>query len=203
MLAEHQPQLDHSAQDVQVEPSLDQAEDLPLHNKQQEKKKLLTPLNILIILSALALVGVGSYYLYSLSQGTDMKNKINETHGKIITVADSSSQKGSTDSTSSKSSTTNNNKPNDRSAPADKEVISSNSKLTGSPPNGGGDDEDEDNNSGKKNSGSGGSSTEIDSNEDSEEEESDEDNGNEPMVWVDTKAPDTPAQSPNVGSTRP
>ena len=202
MLAVQQPQLDHSAHEVEVEPSLDQVEEMPLH-KQQEKNKLLTPLNILIILSALALLGIGSYYLYSLSQGTDMKNKINEAHDKIITVADSSSQKGSNTGSSSSKSSSNNNKPNSRSQPADKKVISSNSKLTGSPPNGGGDDEDEDNNSGKKNSGSGGSSTEVDSNEDSEDAESEEDNGNEPMVWVDTKAPDTPAQSPNVGSSRP
>ena len=202
MLAVHQPQLDHSAQDVQVEPSLDLNEEMPLH-KQQEKNKLLTPLNILIFLSALALVGLGSYYLYSLSQGTDMKNKINEVHDKIITVADSSSQKGSNTGSSSSKSSSNNNKPNGRSQPADKKIISSNTKLTGTPPNGGGDDEDEDNNSGKKNSGSAGSSTEVDSNEDSEEEESDEDNANEPMVWVDTKAPESQASSPNVGSTRP
>ena len=137
--------------------------------KSENKKKLLTPLNIFIVLSVLALLGVGSYYLYSLSQGTDAKNKIQEAHDKIITVADSPSQKGSNTGSSSSKSSSNNNKPNGRSQPAGKKVISSNLKLTGgSPPNGGGDDEDEDNNSGKKNSGSGGSSTEVDSNEDSD-----------------------------------
>ena len=201
--SEHVPSpMDNHTQEAEIEPTLSEVDATPL--KQQTKKKLLTPLNILIILAALALVGLGSYYLYSLSQGGDMKNKINETHDKIITVADSSSQKGSNTGSSSSKSSSNNNKPNGRSQPADKKVISSNPKLTGgSPPNGGGDDEDEDNNSGKKNSGSGGgSSTEVDSNEDSEEEESEEDNTNEPIVWVDTKAPSSATSTPNVGSTR-
>jgi hypothetical protein len=133
--------------------------------KQENKKKLLTPLNIFIVLSVLALLGVGSYYLYSLSQGTDAKNKIQEAHDKIITVADSSSQKGSNTGSSSSKTSSNNNKPNSgRSQPAGKGSISSNPNLSSNPPNGGGDDEDdEDNNSGKKNSGSGGSSTEVDS----------------------------------------
>lgn len=151
----------NTSHEADIEPSLAEVDALPV--KQQTKKKLLTPLNILIILAALALIGLGGYYLYSLSQGTDMKNKITETHDKIIKVADSSSQKGSNTGSSSSKSSSNNNKPNGKSQPADKKVISSNPKLTGagSPPNGGGDDgEDEDEGSnGKKNSGSGGSST--------------------------------------------
>ena len=165
--SEHIPSPMNTTQEQEIEPSLSEVDVSPA--KQQIKKKILTPLNILIILAALALLGLGAYYLYSLSQGTDMKTKISETHDKIIKVADSSSQKGSNTGSSSSKSSSNNNKPNGRSQPAGKKVISSNPKLTGgSPPNGGGDDEDEDNNSGKKNSGSGGSSTEVDSNEDSD-----------------------------------
>lgn len=177
-----------NTQEIDMEPSLGEVDTAPL--KQQSKKKLLTPINILIILAALAIVGLGSYYLFSLSSGTDMKNKINESHEKIITNADSSSQKGSNTGSSSSKSSSNNNKPNGKSQPASKGVISSNSKLTGagSPPNG--DDEDEgDGSSEKRKSNSGGSSTEVDSEEDTEEEDSAEDNDNEPIVWVDTKAP--------------
>ncbi|MCB0368971.1 MAG: hypothetical protein KDD45_05825 [Bdellovibrionales bacterium] len=206
--SEHIPApMQDSAHEQEIEPSLTEP-DVALP-KQQSKKKLLTPLNIMIILAAVTLIGLGGYYLFSLSSGTDTKNKITESHDKIISYADSSSQKGSnTGSTSSKSSSSNNNKPNGKSQPAGKTVISSNSKLTGagSPPSGGGDDEDdEDNNSDKHKSGSGASSTDIDSESESGDIDSEEDGqtANDPIVWVDTKAPTSAtAGTPMVGSSR-
>jgi hypothetical protein len=172
---EHMPSPMHSSLDNEIEPSLTEPEIAPL--KQQSKKKLLTPLNIMIILAALTLIGLGSYYLFSLSVDPDLKSQIKESHGQIISNADSSSQKdGSNTGSSSSKSSTNNNRPNARSQPAQRGPISSNSKLTGagSPPNGD-DEDDRDDSSDKKKSNSGGSSTEIDSEEDTEEEASEED----------------------------
>ena len=88
--SEHIPSpMQSNTQEQEFEPSLTEADVTPL--KQQTKRKLFTPINILIILSALALISLGGYYLYSLSSDTDMKNKINESHDTIITYADSSS----------------------------------------------------------------------------------------------------------------
>lgn len=190
--------MQQSTQDYEQEPSLTEPEiALP---KQQTKTKLLTPLNIMIILASLALVGMGSYYLFSLGESTDMKSMINESHANIKTVADSNSQKdgSSTGSDSSKTSSTNNNKPNAKSPPASKDIISSNNKLTGG--TGGRDDED-DEGSDKPGKNSGGS-TEIDSEEDSEEEDSDDEANNEPIVWVDKNAPASQGATPMVGSAR-
>lgn len=201
--SEHIPSpMQHTAEEYQEEPSLSEAEVAPL--KQQAKRKLLTPLNILIILSALTLIGLGSYFLIAQSSAKDIQNKINESHDKIISYADSSSQKdGSSTGSSSSKSSSNNNKPNQRSTPAGKKVISSNNKLTGagSPPNGDDEDDRDDNSEKKKNSMSGGSSTEIDSEEESEEDSID-DMEQDPKVWVDTKAPGVTAGTPNVGATR-
>lgn len=200
--SEHIPSpMQHSVEEYQDEPSLGEVETAPL--KQQEKRKLLTPLNILIILAALTLLGLGSYYLIAQSSPKDIQNKINESHDKIISYADSSSQKdGSNTGSSSSKTSSNNNKPNQRSNPAGKKVISSNGKLTGagSPPNGD-DEDDRDDNSEKKKSLSGGSSTEIDSDEESEED-SLEDIEQDPKVWVDTKAPGVTSGTPSVGATR-
>ncbi len=168
--------------------------------KQQTKRKLFTPLNILILLATVTILGVGSYYLLG-SNGQDMKNQIQQTHDKIITYADSSSRKdGSTSGSTSSKSSSNNNKPNARSQPASKGVISSNSKLTGA---GDGEEPNEDDrdgdNSDKKYSI--GSTTEVDSEEDSQEDSEEASYDNEPIVWVDQNAPAGSA-TPMAGSTR-
>jgi hypothetical protein len=88
--SEHIPSpMQHTAEEYQDEPSLSEVEAAPL--KQQEKRKYLTPINILIILAALTLIGLGSYYLIAQSSPKDIQSKINESHDKIISYADSSS----------------------------------------------------------------------------------------------------------------
>ena len=125
-----------------IEPTLEESELMPL--KQQARKKVFTPLNILIALAALIAVGIGTYYLLSMAQPKEVQNQINQSHDKIINHADSSKKDGSNSGSSSSKSSTNNNKPNPRSQPASKTVISSNSKLTGSTSSGApGDDEDD------------------------------------------------------------
>lgn len=162
--SEHIPSPMQTTQEQEIEPTLSEV-DLS-RPKQETKRKLLTPLNIMIFLAALSLIGIGSYYLLNLNSEKDMKNKINESHKKIISYADSSKKEDSNSGSSSSKTPSNNNKPNSRSQPASKTVISSNGKLTGSgsPPNGGDDgedDEDDDHNSDKKHTG--GSSTDEDS----------------------------------------
>lgn len=196
MLAVQPEHLPSPALEADHEPSFTEVDiSVP---KQQTKRKIFTPLNIMILLAALTILGVGAYYVFS-SDAKDIKNQIQESHDKIITYADSSKKEGSNSGSSSSKSSTNNNKPNPRSQPAGKDVISSNSKLTGAP--GGGDDEDDgegDDNSEKKNSV--GSTTEVDSEEDEEESE-EEDYENDPVVWIDQNSPSNLA-TPTVGSTR-
>lgn len=163
MLAVHSDHLPSPAIESEQEPSLSEVDiSVP---KQQTKRKLFTPLNILILLATLTIIGAGTYYILS-SDAKDMKNQIKESHDKIITYADSSKKDGSNTGSSSSKASTSSDKPIPRSRPAGKDVISSNPKLTGGP-SGGGDDEDDeerDDNSEKKKSM--GSSTEVDSEED-------------------------------------
>lgn len=201
--SEHIPSTMQSAQEQQIEPSLSEVD--VSHPKQETKRKLLTPLNIMIFLGALALIGIGSYYLLNINSEKDMKNKINESHKNIISYADSSKKDGSNSGSTSSKSSSNNDKPNTRSQPAGKDVISSNGKLTGSsgsPPNGGGDDEEDEDGDGdsSKKKHTLGSSTEEDSQEDSEEG-SEEESGDEPVLWVDSKAPGN-TSPPMVGNAR-
>ena len=119
-------------------------------NKQVAKSKFFTPLNIMIIIATLAIIGAGTYYFINLNSDTNMKNSINESHGKIIEYAGSSKKDGSNSGSSSSKSSNSNNKPNSKSIPASKGVISSNPGLTGSTGSGSdepeGDDEDGDKN---------------------------------------------------------
>lgn len=192
------PQIGNTEEHEQ-EPSFADVDSV--NQKQQTKRKIFTPLNIMIIVAALTLVGLGVYFLTSLSSANDIKNQINQSHEKIITVADSSKKEGSNSGSSTSKTSSNNDKPNGRSNPVSKTIISSNSKLTGSGSNG--DEEDEnngDNNSDKNNKNGGGSSTEDDSSEDSDEG-SEEDENVEPQVWINTNNPGTNIP-PQVGSTR-
>jgi hypothetical protein len=178
-----------------------------MSNKQVAKSKIFTPLNILIIITSLAIIGAGSYYLLNLSADTSMKSSINESHGKIIEYAGSKdgSSSGSASSKGSKGS----DKPISKSNPASKFVISSNPSLTGSSGAGSGsDDPDEDENDGDKNDKiiKKASSTDVVSTEedDSDDEEGDEEvaEGNdEGIYWVDGEL--QRKESPLVGSARP
>lgn len=163
MLAAHSERRDqHLGPAADIEPSLGEEETAPL--KQQTKKKLFTPFNIIIVIAAVVAVGIGAYYLLNMTQAKDIQNQIQQSHDKIISYADSSKKEGSNSGSSSSKASANNNKPNARSQPASKNVISSNSKLTGSTSSGApGDDEDENNGDDgsekRKNTGSVGSTT--------------------------------------------
>jgi hypothetical protein len=110
---------------------------------------MLTPLNIILILSVVTIVGLGTYYLIDLKPQSDPKSNITQSHDKIISHADSSKKDGSNSGSSSSKSSNGNSKPNQASLPADKNIISSNPSLIGGkmgsgdgePPN----DDDEDN----------------------------------------------------------
>jgi hypothetical protein len=145
--------------------------------KQQEKRKVFTPLNIVLIISVISLACFAGYYVFNAHNSADAKNAITQTHDKIITHADSSKKEGSNSGSSSSKSSASNNKQNAKTAPASKDMISSNPGLLGK--NNGGDEpdpnDDEDNGDKRekklKKSGSmTGSSTEEDS-EDSEDVE--------------------------------
>ena len=155
------PQISNTEEHEQ-EPSFSDVDSV--NQKQQTKRKIFTPLNIMIIVASLTLIGLGVYYLTSLSSSTDIKNQINQSHEKIITVADSSKKEGSNSGSSTSKTSSNNDKPNGRSNPVSKTIISSNSKITGS---GNGDEDDDNNgddNSDKNNKHTvGGSSTDDDS----------------------------------------
>jgi hypothetical protein len=58
--------------------------------KQQVKRKLFTPLNIVLIISLLTLAGLAAYYVFNARDGANAKNEITQAHDKIITHADSS-----------------------------------------------------------------------------------------------------------------
>ena len=192
-----QPQMSNTEEHEQ-EPSFADVDSV--NEKQQTKRKLFTPLNILIIIATLTLAGLGVYYLTTLSSSTDIKNQINQSHDKIITYADSSKKEGSNSGSSTSKASSNNDRPNGKTNPVSKTVISSNGKISGS--GGSGDDEDDnngDNNSDKnKNTGSG-SSTEDDSEDESDEASEEEDH--DPIVWVNTNQQGRNV-APQVGSTR-
>jgi hypothetical protein len=115
--------------------------------KQELKRQVFTPLNIMIFVSVLAILGFGTYYLLNLTKETDVKSSIGQSHDKIISHADSSKKDGSNSGSSSSKSSTSNSKPNTKSIPASKGVISSNPGLTGKTGSGGDspDPNDEDN----------------------------------------------------------
>lgn len=175
--------------------------------KQEMKRKILSPLNITIIVALIAIVGFGTLYLVNSGKDVDIKSSINQSHDKIISNADSSKQEGSNSgSSSSKTSSTSNNKPNTKTSTVDKNVISGNPGLIGSK-NGGDEPDPNDEDDGdkrdkklKKASSTSGGSTEEDSEEDEEEEE--DENAEEGVYWVDTKLEGNNA-SPLVGSARP
>jgi septal ring-binding cell division protein DamX len=140
-----------------------------MNPKQQEKKKIVTPMNVGIFLLAVVIISTCAY-LFILPKG-DLKNEINESHGKIISYADSSKKDGSNSGSSTSKSSGTNEKPNGKSTPAGKGVISSNPGLIGTggsdEPNGEDDDEgDKREKKLKKSSSTGGGSTEEDSEED-------------------------------------
>lgn len=108
--------------------------------KQQEKRKLFTPLNIVLIISLIALAGFTAYYVLNAQGSNDAKNGITQAHDKIISHADSSKKEGSNSGSSSSKSSTSNNKQNSKTAPASKDMISSNPGLLGK--NNGGDEPD-------------------------------------------------------------
>lgn len=190
---------------MEIEPTMpSEVEEMPV--KQEMKRKVLTPLNITIIVALIAIVGFGTFYLINSGKEVDIKSSINQSHEKIITHADSSKQEGSNSgSSSSKTSSTSNNKPHSKTSAVDKNVISGNPGLIGK--NGGDEPDPNDEDDGdkrdkklKKASSTSGGSTEEDS-EDDEEEEEDE-NVDEGVYWVDTKLEGNNA-SPLVGSARP
>lgn len=101
-------------------------------HKQVSKSKIFTQLNITIMIACLAILGAGTYYFMNVNSEFNMKNSINDSHGKIIENAGSSKKDGSSSGSSSSKSSNSNSKPNSKSAPAGKDVISSNSGITGS-----------------------------------------------------------------------
>jgi hypothetical protein len=169
---EHLPSPQNPATETEQEPSLtDVNVTIP---KQITKRKIFTPMNIMILLAVVAVVGLGTYYVLNLSSDSkDMTNQIKESHDKMITYADSSKKEGSSSGSTSSKSSSNNNKPNPRSQPAGKDVIGSNGKMTSSGSPGDDEDENKDDNSEKKKN-SLGSTTEPDSEEDSQEESEEE-----------------------------
>ena len=113
-----------------------------MNPKQQLKTSLLTPLNIIIILSIVTLLGLGTFYLLDLKPQADPKSSITQSHDKIISHADSSKKEGSSSGSSSSKSSNGNSKPNQPSLPAGKGVISSNPGLVGGKMGSGGDEPD-------------------------------------------------------------
>jgi hypothetical protein len=95
------------------------------------KSKVFTRINIIILITAVALVGLGTYYLLNINSEVDVKSSISQSHDKIISHADSSKKDGSNSGSSSSKSSNSNSKPNPKSPPASKGVISSNPGLTG------------------------------------------------------------------------
>ena len=178
-----------------------------MHPKQQLKRKLFSPLNILIFVTLLALLGFGTYYLLDVGKEVDVKSGISQSHDKIITNSDSSKKEGSNSGSSSSKSSNSNSKPNAKSLPASKSILSSNPGLIGKmgsgdePPNDDEDNGDKRDKKLKKASSTSGGSTEEDSEDDEDSEEEDE-KGNDGIVWVDTKLEGNTA-SPLVGSARP
>jgi hypothetical protein len=86
----------------------------------------------MIMLTLVAAIGAGSYYLLDLNSDKEIINQINLNQDKIITYADSSKKEGSNSGSSSSKSSNSNSKPTSRSHPAAKGTISSNPGLTGS-----------------------------------------------------------------------
>jgi hypothetical protein len=175
--------------------------------KQQMKRKLLSPLNITILVAVIAIVGFGTFYLLNSGKEADIKGSISQSHDKIISHADSSKKDGSNTGSSSSKSSNSNSKPNSKSLPAAKGVISSNPGLTGKIGGSGDEPDPNDEDDGdkrdrklKKASSTSGGSTEEDSEEEEEEEE--EENVEEGVYWVDTKLEGNNA-SPLVGNARP
>lgn len=112
--------------------------------KDEAKKSFFTPLNILIILSLIAIMGAGTYYLFNVTSEQDIKSGINGSHEKIIQNADSSKKDSTNSQSSSSKSTTGTTKPHQKSLPATKGIISSNPALQNNKGDGPGED-DEDN----------------------------------------------------------
>lgn len=157
---------------MEIEPTVNESEHMVV--KQQEKRKVFTPLNIVLIISLIALAGFAAYYVLQSQGSNDAKNGITQAHDKIISHADSSKKEGSNSGSSSSKSSTSNNKQNSKTAPASKDMISSNPGLLGKSNGDEPDPNDDEDNGDKrekklKNKGSlTGSSTEEDS-EDSED----------------------------------
>lgn len=110
-------------------------------SKQQLKKQVITPTRVLIAVAIFCILALGSYKMYTIAFPTNTESKMDQTHSKIISVAESSSGKDTTSNTGSQStkSSQDSSKPIGVAATVGKDVISSN--IQGGSQNGGDDEE--------------------------------------------------------------
>jgi cytoskeletal protein RodZ len=139
-----QAPIEHGRQEIFSEQnSIQEQDEIPMEmpTKQQLKKQVITPTRVLIAVAILCILALGSYKVYTIAFPATTESKMDLTHSKIISVAESSSGKDTNSNSGSQSSKSSQDsgKPIGVAKTVGKDVISSN--IQGGSGNGG-DDKD-------------------------------------------------------------